>query len=88
MKAILESEAPILLVHGIEDELVPSRMSIAMYNERKKSGKGVTELLLVPGARHAKSYMTCPGLWESTVFSFIEKYADEKGETGRKSPSP
>ncbi|MCE1207053.1 MAG: alpha/beta hydrolase [Spirochaetia bacterium] len=70
-KAVLESQIPILLVHGLEDRYVPTWMSLHLYNIRKKAGIAATSLLLVPGARHAKSYMTDPELWERTAFSFI-----------------
>ena len=70
-KAVLETATPILLVHGLEDRYVPTWMSLHLYNIRKKAGFDETSLLLVPGARHAKSFMTDPELWEKTAFSFI-----------------
>lgn len=82
MEAALSSEIPILFIHGIDDGYVPCGMSIKMYNERKKSGKSATELLLVPGAKHAKSFLTDPELWTSSAFSFIERYSRE----GKRSP--
>lgn len=75
LDAILASDVPTLLIHGMEDIYVPFSMSVKMYNERMKAGKVATELLLVPGARHAKSYMTNPGLWETKAFEFIGKHA-------------
>ena len=70
-KAVLETATPILLVHGLEDRYVPTWMSLHLYNIRKKAGFDTTSLLLVPGARHAKSFMTAPELWGKTAFSFI-----------------
>lgn len=70
-KAVLETTVPILLVHGLEDRYVPTWMSLHLYNIRKKAGLSATSLLLVPGARHAKSYMTDPELWVKTAFHFI-----------------
>lgn len=77
MKALLSTDIPILFIHGIDDRYVPFTMSIAMYNERIKSGRSRTHLLLVPGAKHAKSWNTDPTLWERTVFDFVEKYLDK-----------
>ena len=73
--AVTSSDIPVLFIHGIEDTYVPCAMSISMYNERIVMGKKATELLLVPGARHAKSLMTNPKLWEDKAFAFIEKYS-------------
>jgi len=78
MKAMCASNIPVLFIHGIEDAYVPCSMSIAMYNERVKAGKKATELLLVPGARHAKSFMTDPELWEARVFAFLDRVTMER----------
>ncbi len=74
-RAVLESAVPILFVHGGDDSYVPTAMSIRMAEERKRSGVGPTELLVVPGARHAKSVLVDPPAWFSTVFAFIDRYA-------------
>ena len=77
LKAVLSTDIPVLFVHGLDDSYVPFSMSIDMYNERKKAGIEKTRLLLVAGARHAKSWNTDPGLWERTVFDFIEECLDK-----------
>jgi alpha-beta hydrolase superfamily lysophospholipase len=74
-KAIMESPVPILFVHGGDDRYVPTEMSVRMADERKRRGVGPTELLIVPGARHAKSVLVDPATWFQTVFTFIDKYA-------------
>ncbi len=85
-------DTPVLYVHGAEDTYVPTRMSVEMYTLRKEAGKSATELLLVPGARHAKSYMTDPALWEARAFGFIDRYAfglgeqDGGGDDSRRNP--
>ena len=73
-------DTPVLYVHGTEDTYVPTRMSVEMYTLRGRAGKPATELLLVPGARHAKSYMTDPALWEAKAFGFIDRYAFGAGD--------
>jgi fermentation-respiration switch protein FrsA (DUF1100 family) len=82
MKAVLSTDLPILFVHGLDDGYVPFSMSIRMYNERKKAGIGKTRLLLVAGARHAKSWNTDPRQWERTVFDFIEECLDKAVSKG------
>jgi len=55
-RAILQTEVPILFIHGLEDRFVPWSMSVAMAERRRRVLPGaVTELLLVPGARHGGS---------------------------------
>lgn len=82
-KSIQTVDTPVLFVHGMDDRYVPTRMSIEMYNLRKKREKPATELLLVSGARHAKSYMTDPALWEAKAFGFIERYAFNANTQGQ-----
>jgi hypothetical protein len=55
-KAILETDVPMLFIHGLEDGFVPWSMSVAMSESRKRRLPGaITELLLVSGAKHAQS---------------------------------
>ncbi len=45
-----------LFIHGLEDRYVPWRMSVVMAETRRRRlPKAVTELLLVPGAKHGGS---------------------------------
>lgn len=74
-RSILETAVPVLFIHGGDDLYVPSSMSIRMAEERKRAGVGPTELLIVAGARHAKSVLVDPDAWFSTVFAFIDEYA-------------
>lgn len=76
LQAAVSSDMPIFLIHGMDDRYVPFSMSVKIYNERIKAGKAATGLLLVPGARHAKSLMTDPGSWEAKVFDFIGEHAN------------
>ena len=74
-RSILETAVPILLIHGADDRYVPTSMSVRMAEDRRRSGIGPTELLVVSGARHAKSVSTEPDAWFSTVFAFIDRFA-------------
>jgi uncharacterized protein len=52
-RSILETDLPILFIHGLEDRYVPWRMSVVMAETRRRRlPRAATELLLVPGARH------------------------------------
>jgi alpha-beta hydrolase superfamily lysophospholipase len=78
MASILKSAVPILFVHGGDDRYVPTEMSTRMAEARGRCGIGRTELLVVPGARHAKSVIVDRSTWFSTVFAFIDKYAPDR----------
>ncbi len=68
-------QAPVLFIHGADDNYTPPYMSERMYKEKIKTGKA--ELLLVPGARHAKSLPTNPELYEKTVRKFLDSHLPE-----------
>jgi len=71
MAAIMRTPVPILFIHGQEDRYVPWRFSVAM--QAKRQGFAPTELLLVPGARHAKSRQVDPVLYDRTVADFVTR---------------
>lgn len=63
------ASVPVLFVHGTEDTFVPTYMGKALY----KAYKGDKELLLVEGARHARSYYIAKEKYDSCMDGFIEK---------------
>ncbi len=63
------SSVPILFVHGTEDTFVPTYMGKELY----ESYSGDKELLLVEGARHARSYYIAKEEYDSYMDKFIEK---------------
>ncbi|HOX30851.1 MAG TPA: alpha/beta fold hydrolase [Spirochaetales bacterium] len=70
--AILRSDAPLLLVHGLEDDYVPWSMSVAMAEKRRRARpEAVTELRLVPGARHARSVSVDRQGYAESLASFL-----------------
>ena len=72
-RAILETEVPILFIHGLEDRYVPWRMSVVMAETRRRRLPGaVTELLLMPGARHAASIRADRPRYEEAIRDFLE----------------
>lgn len=59
---------PILFIHGLDDDYIPHSMSIDMYNKKKDK----KDILLVKGAKHAKSYKTEPSIYESKLKNFLD----------------
>ncbi len=77
-KAIMETDMPILFAHGMEDRYVPTIMSVRMASARLSGGIGLTELVLIPGATHAKGILTDKERWLSAVNAFIDRVCDAK----------
>ena len=77
-RAILETQAPIFFIHGLEDRYVPWRMSVVMAEtRRRRMPNAMTELLLAPGARHAASIGADRGRYAEALRSFLaEALAD------------
>jgi len=71
-RAVLETEVPILFIHGLEDRYVPWRMSVVMAETRRRRlPDAVTELLLMPGARHAQSIRADRGRYTEAIRDFL-----------------
>jgi uncharacterized protein len=80
-RAILETEVPVMLIHGLEDDYVPWRMSVVMAETRRRRlPAALTELLLVPGARHGGSIGADPEGYERALFGFIEESLARAGK--------
>ena len=83
-KAIMETDIPILFAHGMEDRYVPTLMSVRMASARLSGGTGLTELVLIPGATHAKGILTDKERWLSAVNAFIDRVCGEKKKAAGK----
>ncbi len=70
IKAVAETDIPILFIHGKRDRYVPTYMSKEMY----KTKKGEKAIYLVSGAKHTESYMKNKKGYEEKVENFINKY--------------
>lgn len=68
-EAIKNCEIPILLLHGLEDTLVPCDMSRFM----QQSGAKDITLETFEGAGHGLSYMIIPDKYEKTVLEFTKR---------------
>lgn len=76
-QAIMNTNVPILFVHGSRDTYVPTWMSEQMALERQKAGIGPTELLIVSDASHAKSILADRDMWFSWAFDFLAAHIQE-----------
>ncbi len=68
--ALKETKLPVLFVHGTDDSFVPVEMTYENY----KACKSPKRLLIVPGARHARSYLVDKELYQKTVLDFWEEF--------------
>lgn len=64
------SPRPILLMHGVNDTLVPVRHSEILYEAAQEP----KQLYLCEAAYHCGLYNTNPEEYEATVLGFLEKY--------------
>lgn len=65
-----DASPPLLLLHGEEDTYVPPEMSRSIADGR--TGKHQTQLILVPGARHAQSWKCDPKGYEGYIKDFVK----------------
>jgi dipeptidyl aminopeptidase/acylaminoacyl peptidase len=68
-----EADAPILLIHGKDDTVVPYRQSIVMADALKDAGKPY-ELVTLNGEDHWLSKSETRGKMLTTAVSFVEKH--------------
>ncbi|SDH54008.1 hypothetical protein SAMN05192534_1073 [Alteribacillus persepolensis] len=69
LEQVQHNTRPLLLIHGAEDELVPTDM---VYRINEAAG-GDVERWIVPEAAHIKAYDTDPDMYEMRLCSFLEK---------------
>lgn len=74
LAAVAASSVPVLFVHGGDDSYVPVRMSAELAEARGAAGTGPAELVVVPGARHAKSVLVDPDAWFAAAFAFLGRW--------------
>ncbi len=73
VKLAAKADAPILLIHGKDDTVVPIEESYAMERALKSAGKPV-ELVVMPGEDHWLSSEATRLLMLQSATSFIERY--------------
>lgn len=70
IKQVKKSKTPTLFIHGKQDDFVPTNMVYDLY----EACPCQKQLLIVEGAKHAKSYDIQPELYQRTVISFINQF--------------
>ena len=71
-RAVLETGVPLLFIHGLEDRFVPWRMSVVMAETRRRRlPAALTELFLVPGAKHCGGLGADRVRYAETLRSFL-----------------
>ena len=82
--AVANTKAPILLIHGEDDDFVPPTMSEEIAKAAKE---GMVELYTFPGAAHGLSYLSDKERYGKLIQDFILRVADfdlEASERKRK----
>ncbi|RKQ33870.1 alpha/beta hydrolase [Oceanobacillus halophilus] len=69
LNQVKENNLPIFLVHGEEDELVPTEMAKELY----EAAAGGKELWLVPGAGHTDAYDIATEEYQDRLVDFIKQ---------------
>ncbi len=69
IRAVQNTNIPILLIHGEEDDIVPCDMSRRIY----KACRGYAELHTFEGAGHGLSYMADNERYEAVIKAFVER---------------
>lgn len=70
LAAIKHARVPVLFIHGGEDLFVPTKMVYELYDACTSE----KDLLVVPGADHAKSYYIDKQGYEARIKAFAEKF--------------
>lgn len=85
-RAVLATSVPILFVHGLDDDYVPWKMSVIMAEaRRRKLPDALTELRLVPGARHARSIAVDPEGYAQALREFLGAALAKRARPGEES---
>ena len=71
--SLANSSLPLLIIHGTDDDFVPTTMTAENY----AAAAGEKRQILVPGARHALSYLVDRPRLTRELLDFIDKYAGQ-----------
>ncbi len=74
LRTLKDNQLPIILVHGLADDFVPSEMTQRSFD----ACGGQKELLLVEGAGHGVSFGKAEKEYEALVFAFFDRVLEGK----------
>lgn len=72
-QVLKNAKLPVMMVHGLADDFVPSYMSQQGYD----ICTGVKELLLVEGAGHGVSFLKDKETYTKRIIAFLEKHLED-----------
>lgn len=75
LEAVSKAKVPMLFIHGGDDKFVPTYMVYLLHNACTAEYK---DLLVVPGAEHARSYHIDKKSYEGKMDEFISKFINKK----------
>ena len=75
LKQLRKSRLPLLIIHGDQDDYVPTQMSARLLEASGDPGK---KRVLIPGAAHAESYKVAPELYQQALTEFFRRVGMEK----------
>lgn len=64
---LINTQTPVLFIHGEDDKYTPMEMTLELYDEKALN----KWLYIAPKARHAKSFLTDPDLYKKNVDDFL-----------------
>ena len=71
--SLASSPLPLLIIHGMDDDFVPATMTAENY----AAAAGEKRQILVPGARHALSYLVDRERLEKELMDFIDSHVEQ-----------
>jgi len=69
LKAVKRSTTPLLIFHGGDDKVVPTRMAKPLY----VATASTKDWFIVPEAGHCKSVIVAPDVYWSKVWEFLDQ---------------
>ncbi|MGD6965890.1 alpha/beta hydrolase [Rossellomorea vietnamensis] len=68
VEQVKKNDLPLFIIHGDQDELVPTEMANVLYEE----ASGEKELWIVPGAGHTEAYTVAEEEYQKRLKAFLE----------------
>ena len=72
-QVLKNARLPVLMVHGLSDDFVPSSMTQQGYD----ACCGHKEILMVEGAGHGVSFLVDKQTYTKRIITFLEKYLED-----------
>ncbi|MFZ3589706.1 alpha/beta hydrolase [Bacillus sp. DJP31] len=73
LEQVKKNNLPLFIIHGDQDELVPTEMAYALY----EAASGDKELWIVPGVKHTEAYTDQVEEYQTRLKAFFDKVIGE-----------